>query len=94
MDNKMGNITEKDYDVIERHYRDHVSKRNGSGCLDLTAYQAIENAYRAERELAQKNEQERFHILLQDIFALCHESGFHLDSRLTVTDLKTGTVRK
>lgn len=58
-------------------------KRNGSGCSDPTAYKAIRNLER---------DQERFQKLLDTIFNICELSGFHIEERIIVKDMKTGKV--
>ncbi len=57
-------------------------KLNGSGCKDLTAYQAIENI-ESERRLKK---------LLAEIFQLCDKAGFHLEERIVLRDKKTGKI--
>lgn len=59
---------------------------NASGCLDLTAYQAIEKADReAEAEA-------RYKKLLNTIFYICDLAGFHIEGRITIKDKKSGKV--
>lgn len=58
-------------------------KRNASGYLDLTAYEAMKHT---------EEESERFHKLLEIIFNICELSGFHLENRIVVKDLETGKV--
>lgn len=58
-------------------------KRNGSGCNDPTAYKAIRNLER---------DQERFQKLLDTIFNICELSGFHIEERIVIKDMKTGKV--
>lgn len=61
-------------------------RRNASGCMDLTAYEAIRNADRdADAEA-------RFKKLLSTIFYLCDLAGFHIEGRLEIKDKKTGKV--
>lgn len=61
-------------------------RRNASGYMDLTAYEAIRNIEReAEAE-------ERFKKLLSVIFSICDLAGFRIEGRLTVRDKKTGKV--
>lgn len=55
---------------------------NGSGCKDLTAYEAIENI-ESERRLKK---------LLAEIFRLCDIAGFHVEERIVLRDKKTGKV--
>lgn len=58
-------------------------KRNAEGYSDPTAYKAITN---------ESTEDIRFHKLLDTIFNICELSGFHLESRIILTDKITGRV--
>lgn len=58
--------------------------KNAEGYPDPTACQAIRNI---ERE-----DEERFHKLLKTIFNICELSGFRVDERIVLRDLKTGKV--
>lgn len=58
-------------------------KRNGSGYVDSTAYKAIKNLER---------DQERFQKLLDTIFNICELSGFHIEERIIVKDMRTGKI--
>lgn len=61
-------------------------RRNASGYMDPTAYEAIRNVEReAEAE-------ERFKKLLSTIFYIADLAGFHIEGRLTIRDKKTGKV--
>ena len=62
------------------------SKKNVEGYLDLTAYEAINNL-----ELEAKREDD-FHKLLNTLFDICELSGFHIEGRIVLKDLKTGKV--
>ena len=55
-------------------------KLNASGCKDLTAYQALRNV----------ESEERFRKFLKEVFKLSERYGFHIESRIAVTDKKTG----
>ncbi|MBM6667524.1 hypothetical protein H6A64_06680 [Lacrimispora saccharolytica] len=67
-------------------YQGNDPRRNASGYVDNTAYQAIRSADReAEAE-------ERFKKLLTMIFNLCDLAGFHIENRLEIRDKKTGKV--
>ena len=57
-------------------------KLNASGCKDLTAYEALENI----------ESEKRLRKLLTKIFRLCEKSGFHLEGRIVLRDVKTGKV--
>lgn len=58
-------------------------RRNASGCLDLTAYQAIKNV---------EEETERFNKLLRTIFSICELAEFHVEERIVLRDERTGKV--
>lgn len=58
-------------------------KVNGSGVKDPTASKAITKV---------DKEQERFHAFLNLLFSLCELSGYHIEERIIVKDLKTGRV--
>lgn len=61
-------------------------RRNVSGYMDLTAYEAIRNVDReAEAE-------KRYKKLLSTIFYICDLAGFHIEGRLTIKDKKTGKI--
>ena len=61
-------------------------RRNASGYMDLTAYEAIRKAdQEAEAEA-------RFKKLLSTIFYICDLAGFHIESRLEIKDKKTGKI--
>lgn len=65
-------------------YRDNV-RFNNSGYYDPTAGIAIER---------ETKEYRRFQKLLKAIFDICELSGYHLEGRITVTDVKTGRIWK
>lgn len=58
-------------------------KVNAEGYSDPTAYEAIKNTIKDE---------ERFHKLLDTIFAICELSGFHIEERIVIKDKRTGKV--
>ena len=59
-------------------------RRNGSGYYDPTAWKAISKV--------NKDEEERFHKLLYALFDICELSGFRIEGRVVLKDLKTGKV--
>lgn len=61
-------------------------RRNASGYMDLTAYEAIKNADR------EADAEARFKRLLATIFYICDLAGFRIEGRLTIVDKKTGKV--
>lgn len=75
-------------------------KRNGSGCLDPTAYQAIMNADavssvdKANRYKRRENDsEERLNKLLAAIFAICDAADFHIEERIVVKDKRTFRIK-
>ena len=62
------------------------NKKNPEGYMDLTAYEAIRNT---ELEAAREDD---FHKLLNTLFDICELSGFHIEGRIAIKDLKTGKV--
>lgn len=62
---------------------DNEIKRNASGYVDPTAYNALKKI---------NEEEERFHKLLYTIFYICENAGFHLEERIVLKDLKTGRI--
>ncbi len=61
-------------------------RRNASGYIDSTAYEAIKSADR------DRDAEERFKKLLSTIFCICDLAGFHIEGRLEIRDKKTGKV--
>ncbi len=61
-------------------------KLNASGCKDLTAYEAIKNVTREEKD------EERLKKVLTVIFATCELAGFHVEERIVLKDNKTGKI--
>lgn len=70
--------------------RDRDLKRNGSGCLDLTAYEAIRHIECESGDV----ECVRFHTLLDSIFELCDKSGYRIKGRIVLEDKKTGRIHR
>lgn len=62
---------------------DNDIRKNGSGYYDPTAYQAIRNI---------DADDERFHKLLDTIFAICELSDFHIEERIVIKDKRTGKI--
>lgn len=65
--------------------KDKDIKRNASGYVDPTAYEAIKKV---------EEEEARFHKLLETIFSICNLSDFHIENRLVIKDKRTGKVWK
>ena len=63
--------------------KDRDLKRNAEGYSDPTAYKAIKNI---------DEETERFHKLLNSIFASCELSDFYIEGREVLVDKRTGKV--
>lgn len=61
-------------------------RRNASGYLDMTAYKAMSNIEKEERE------NERFNRLISTIFFICDLAGFRVEGRIVLKDKKTGKV--
>lgn len=61
-------------------------RKNSEGYSDPTVYNAFKNI--------DKEGDERFHKLLDTIFAICELSGFHIEERIVIKDKKTGKVWK
>ena len=61
-------------------------KLNASGCKDMTAFKALENVTREEKDRAILDK------LLATIFYICDLAGFHLENRLVLKDEETGRV--
>lgn len=57
-------------------------RRNESGCLDLTAYEAIRNVEASER----------FHKLMGCILRVCELAGFSVEERIVLKDKSTGRI--
>lgn len=64
---------------------DRDLKRNGEGYSDPTAYHAIKNL---------DNERDRFDKFIHTLFNICELSGYHIEERIVVKDLKTGKIWK
>lgn len=62
-------------------------KYNASGYKDMTAFYAIENVSREE-----KQSKERLNKLLRKILKETEKAGFHLENRLVLKDKETGRV--
>ena len=61
-------------------------RRNASGCMDLTAYEAIKNV---DREIEAND---RFEKFLHTVFNIADLAGLHIEERLVVKDKRTGKV--
>ena len=60
-------------------------KRNASGYIDSTAYEAITNI---------ESENERFKKLLNSIFNICDLADFEIMGRIVLVDKRSGKVWK
>lgn len=65
---------------------------NGSGCKDLTAYDAIRNMNREERK--KQADEERLKKLIMTIFDICDLAGFHVEERIVLKDKRSGKIWK
>jgi hypothetical protein len=68
---------------MNNEYLRHIFK-NAEGYSDPTACKAILNV--------EKEEEERFHKLLDSIFAICELSDFHIEERIIIKDKRTGRI--
>lgn len=59
-------------------------RNNALGYSDPTAYEALRSI--------QKEEDERFHKLLNIIFYLCEIAGFKIEGRIVLVDKRSGRV--
>lgn len=59
------------------------ARKNAEGYSDPTVHQAIRNI---------DVEEDRFHKLLDTIFAICELSDFHIEERIVIKDKRTGRV--
>lgn len=60
-------------------------KRNESGCLDLTAYEAISKI---------EAEEKRFKELLKTIRYICRLAGFEIQGKITLKNHRSGRIWK
>ena len=60
---------------------------NASGCKDLTAYEALKNVEREEREKEAKVKR-----LLTVLLYIADLAGFRVEGRIVLKDKKTGKV--
>ena len=61
-------------------------RRNASGYIDMTAYEAIKRAD------SDADAEKRFRALLQTIFYICELAGFRIENRIELKDKKTGKI--
>ena len=64
---------------------DKNSYYNGSHCVDRTAHDAVKNV-----DEQAKYEEMRYKTFMKTILSICKLSGFRIENRLEVKDLKTG----
>lgn len=65
-------------------YNGKDPRRNASGYVDPTAFKAMQNISREERE------EKRVKKLLATIYNVCELAGFRVESRIVLKDVKTG----
>ena len=63
--------------------RENDPRRNASGCLDLTAYEAIKNA---DEDL------EKIKKLMGCLHRVCELAGFSIEERIVLKDTRTGKI--
>lgn len=61
-------------------------KLNAFSCKDMTAFKALQNVTREEKDKV------RLEKLLTTIFYICDLAGFRIDGRITFQDKKTGKI--
>lgn len=61
-------------------------KFNDSGCIDLTAYEAIKNV-----EIEEKSTK-RYKKLIATLFYICDLAGFRFEERVILKDKYTGKI--
>ena len=71
---------------------DRELKRNAKGYPDPTAYKAIKNVEKREKELAKRQEAVRVRKLIDNISAICELAGFKIEGRIILKDIKTGRI--
>ena len=85
--------TNEDFDkIIKQQEEEARLKRNASGALDLTAYEAIK---RADKDLELKHQEEecqRRIKLISIILKLCDICGYSVQERIVLKDRKTGRI--
>ena len=74
--------------MIDMNDRD--LRKNGEGYSDPTAYEAIK---KVDVELDKaRDDEDRFHKLLNMIFNMCELADFHIEERIIIKDKRTGKV--
>lgn len=69
---------------------DRDLRKNGEGYSDPTAYEAIK---KVDVELDKaRDDEDRFHKLLNMIFNMCELADFHIEERIIIKDKRTGKV--
>lgn len=71
-------------------------RKNASGKDDPTAFEAIVNLEREEKDdtYALKREKERLDKLMKVIFSICELAGFHVEGRITLKNVRSGRIWK
>lgn len=80
-------VSPEDYDQYEELIDGRDPRRNGSGCFDFTAYDAIRNVERERYEA-----RERHRKLIGALFRICELADFSVEERIVVRDKRTGKV--
>ena len=62
-------------------YKGKEPRRNGSGCLDMTAHDALENIERDEKRVKK---------LISIIHGICTISGYRVENRIILRDVESG----
>lgn len=70
-------------------------RKNGSGCWDFTAYDAIKHVEAKNASVDEKlNQRYLLNKLLNSIFKLCDRAGYRVVGRIVLQDKKTGKIYK
>ena len=72
------------FDAMQSKGRDNP-KRNTSGCMDLTAYEAI-------KKIDAEMEFDRLHRMIDILHTVCELNDFHIMEHVVLKDKRTGKV--
>ena len=64
-------------------------RKNPEGSIDMTAYEAIKNI---EKDDGKVEKEDTFHKFLYTLFNFCELSGFEIQGRVVLKDVKTGKI--
>jgi hypothetical protein len=86
----MNHDFKKNYEAKVAEHND--LKRNASGYLDPTAYQAIMHADAEMEQLCE--DYERYRKVIGCLLRVCELAGFSAEERFVLKDIRTGRVYK